>query len=137
MGGSLFAALAFSGTGYLFHLLDKGGYDEEMKRHNLAMEHLTKAREAWYEEEVRQKDALARKRQELLASKANLSTVNKALDLLKKMNVLYDDGTRKRTFHKKPELKDFYHPSDKMKHNQNLTMGITGLGSGMLLGLLI
>ena len=49
MGGSLFAALAFSGTGYLFYLLDKGGYDEEVRRHNLAMEHLFKAREAWYE----------------------------------------------------------------------------------------
>ena len=53
------------------------------------------------------------------------------------MNVLYDDGTTKRTFHKKPELSDFYKPSEKMKHYQNLTMGITGLGSGMLLGLLI
>ena len=84
MGGSLFAALAFSGTGYLFHLLDKGGYDEEMKKHNLAMEHLSKAREKWYEEEVRQQDALARKRQELLASKQDLSSVNKALDMLKK-----------------------------------------------------
>ena len=137
MGGSLFAALAFSGTGYLFHLLDKGGYDEEMKRHNLAMEHLSKAREAGYEEEVRKKDEMARKRQELLASKADLSTVNKALDTLRKMNVLYDDGQRKHTFDRKPELKDFYTLSDKMKHYQNLTMGITGLGGGMLLGLLI
>ena len=32
VGGSLFAAVAFSGAGYLFHLLDKGGYSSEMKR---------------------------------------------------------------------------------------------------------
>ena len=53
IGGSLFAAFAFSGAGWLFHKLDKGGYDKEMKRHNLAMEHLSKGREQWYEEEVR------------------------------------------------------------------------------------
>ena len=108
MGGSLFAAVAFSGAGYLFHLLDKGGYDTEIKRHNLAMEHMSKAREQWYEQEVRRKDETARKRQELLASRADLSTVNKALDALRKMNVVYDDGQTKKTFTQKPELKDFY-----------------------------
>ena len=60
IGGSLFAAVAFPGAGYLFYLLDKGGYSSEMKRHNLAVENLTKAREAWYEEEVRKKDEIAR-----------------------------------------------------------------------------
>ena len=78
-----------------------------MKRHNLAMEHLSKAREQWYEVEVRRKDEIARKRQELLASRADLSTVNRVLDSLRKMNVLYHDGETKRTFHQKPELKDF------------------------------
>ena len=107
IGGSLWAAIAFSGAGWLFHKLDKSGYDTKMKRHNLAMEHLSKAREQWYEEEVRKKDEMARKRQELLASRADLSTVNKALDALRKMNVVYNDGQTKRTFTKKPELKDF------------------------------
>ena len=72
IGGSLFAAVAFLGAGYLFHLLDKGGYSSEMKRHNLAIENLTKARESWYEEEVRKKDEIAKKRQELIASRAPL-----------------------------------------------------------------
>ena len=48
IGGGLFAAVAFSGAGYLFHLLGKGGYSSKMKRHNLAIENLSKAREAWY-----------------------------------------------------------------------------------------
>ena len=34
VGSSLFAALAFSGAGYLFHLLDRDGYSAEIKRHN-------------------------------------------------------------------------------------------------------
>ena len=84
IGGSLFAAFGFSGAGRLFHKLDKSGYDAEMKQHNLAMEHLSKEREQWYKEEVCKKDEIARKRQELLASRADLSTVNKALDMLQK-----------------------------------------------------
>ena len=39
IGGTLFAAIAFSASGWLFHKLDKSGYNTEMKRHNLAMEH--------------------------------------------------------------------------------------------------
>ena len=137
LGGILFAALSFSASGWLFHKLDKSGYDAEMKRHNLAMEHLSKAREKWYEEEVAKKDELARKRAELLQSKADLSTVNRALDALRKMDVVYHDGQKKYTFKKKPKLKDFYTPSDKFKKYQNITMGLTGIGSGLLLGLLI
>ena len=47
MGSSLFAAMAFSGASYLFRLIDKNGYSEEIKRHNKAMEDLTRAREKW------------------------------------------------------------------------------------------
>ena len=66
VGGSLFAAFAFSGAGYLFRLINKNGYSEEIKRHNKAMEDLSRAREQWYEEETRRKDEIAEKRQELI-----------------------------------------------------------------------
>ena len=138
IGGTLFAAIAFSASGWLFHKLDKSGYNEEMKRHNLAMEHLSQAREKWYEEEVAKKDEMARKRAELQQSKADLSTVNKALDLLRNMNVVYQDTENKKyTFQKEPQLKDFYTPSDKFKKYQNVTMGAVGLGTGALLGFLL
>ena len=35
---STFAALSFAGAGYLFEMIDKDGYNEEMKRHDLALE---------------------------------------------------------------------------------------------------
>ena len=79
IGSSLFAALAFSGAGYLFHLLDKDGYSAEIKRHNRAMEDLTLAREKWYEAEVRKKDEMNRKRQELVLAHQDMNVVNKAL----------------------------------------------------------
>ena len=138
IGGTLFAAIAFSASGWLFHKLDKSGYNTEMKRHNLAMEHLSQAREKWYEEEVAKKDEIAKKRAELQRSKADLSTVNKALDLLRNMDVVYHDTENKKyTFKKEPQLKDFYTPSDKFKKYQKITMGAVGLGSGMLLGFLL
>ena len=138
IGGSLFKAVAFSGDGYLFHLLDKGGYSSEVKRHNLAIETFTKAREAWYEEEVRKKDEIGRKRQELLTSRADTSSVDKALDALRKITVIYTKNSRKkRTFTRRPEFRDFYRPSTEMRNYQNLAMGVVGVGSGMILGLLI
>ena len=62
LGRTLFAALSFLASGWLFHKLDKLGYDAEMKRHNRALEALSKACEKWYEEEVAKKDEIARKR---------------------------------------------------------------------------
>ena len=38
--GGLFNAVAFAGAGYVFHKLDKKGYEDAMKRHNLAVEQL-------------------------------------------------------------------------------------------------
>ena len=44
-GGALVNALAFSGTNFIFSQF--GGHGEEMKRHNLAMEQLSKARDEY------------------------------------------------------------------------------------------
>ena len=138
IGGSLFAAFAFSGASYIFRLLDKGGYSAEMHRHNIAMENLSKAREAWYEEEIRKKDEIARKRQELLASLEDMSSVNKALDSLRKISItLHEDNGTKRKFTRRPELSDFYQPSTEMIHYQNFTMGVVRLASGLAIGFLV
>ena len=40
VAGGLFNAIAFAGAGYMFHKLDKSGYEAEMERHNRAMEKL-------------------------------------------------------------------------------------------------
>ena len=89
MAMTTFAGIAFSASGLLFHHLDKGDYEAEIKRHNRALENLSKARELWYQQEVEKKDRMAQKRAELQTAKADLSTVNHALDLLKNMDVVY------------------------------------------------
>ena len=58
VAGRLFDAVAFAGAGYVFHKLDKKGYEDEMKRHNLAMEQLTVAKEKWYEKTVEKKNKI-------------------------------------------------------------------------------
>ena len=45
VAGGLFNAIAFAGAGYVFHKLDKRGYEAEMKRHNKAMEEFNREKE--------------------------------------------------------------------------------------------
>ena len=56
VAGGLFNAVAFAGAGYVFHKLDKKGYEDEMKRHNLAMEQLKAAQDEWYKKNVEKKE---------------------------------------------------------------------------------
>ena len=130
MGSSLFAALAFSGAGYLFHLLDKNGYSKEIKRHNKAMENLTGAREQWYEEETRRKDEIARKRQEFIETHQDMNIVNKALSGLENISISF----KNKKFTRKPELRDFYRPSSEFKHYEKFVVGSVGAVGGALVG---
>ena len=52
VAGRLFNAIAYAGAGYVFHKLDKSGYEKEMKRHNEAMEKLSKEKEKWYKKNM-------------------------------------------------------------------------------------
>ena len=63
VAGGLFNAIAFAGAGYVFHKLDKNGYEKEMKRHTEAMEKLSKEKEKWYEKTVEKKNKIALLRQ--------------------------------------------------------------------------
>ena len=56
VAGGLFNAVAFAGAGYLFHKLDRSGYEKETKRHNEAMEKLCEEKEKWYERTVEKKN---------------------------------------------------------------------------------
>ena len=133
IGGSLFAAFAFSGAGYLFRLIDKNGYSEEIKRHNRAMEDLSRARERWYEEETRRKDEIAEKRQELIETHQDMNMVNKALSGLRNISISF----KNKTFTRKPELHDFYRPSSEFKHYEKFVAGTAGAVGGALGGALV
>ena len=59
VAGGLFNAVAFAGAGYVFHKLDKKGYEDKMKLHNLAVEQLQAAKEKWYEKTVDKENKIA------------------------------------------------------------------------------
>ena len=83
VAGGLFNAIAFAGARYVFHKLDKSGYEAEMERHNRAMEKLNKEKEKWYEQQIEKKNKIALLRQKLLDADKDLDDVNEALHNLR------------------------------------------------------
>ena len=124
VAGGLFNAVAFAGAGYVFHKLDKKGYEDEMKRHNLAMEQLTAAKEKWYEKTVEKKNKVALLRQQLEDANKDLDATNEALH---KLRTAMDEDIVP-----EPTITDYYEPSDEMKMYTNVVVGITGSVAGML-----
>ena len=120
----VFNAFAFAGAGFLFKYLDKNGYEDEMKRHNLAMEKLTAAKEKWYENQVAKKNEIELLRQQLSDANADINKTNKALDNLRKITF------ENRTFTREPHESDFYEPSDEMREYQHVAVGLAGLIGG-------
>ena len=125
VAGGLFNAIAFAGAGYVFHKLDKNGYEKEMKRHNEAMEKLSDEKEKWYERTVEKKNKIALLRQKLLDADKDLDRGNEALHKLRTtMEELNED--------KEPTISDYYKPSDEMKMYMNVVTGAVGSVSGFL-----
>lgn len=122
-------ALAFTGASYTFRQLDKKGSLEELKRHNLATEKLSRAKEKWYERETERKNKIEEKIRELDNSNADINVTNKALDNLaaileQQIAKLKLEGTPE------PDLYDFYKPSEKMRQYEMLTIVAIGLTGG-------
>ncbi len=77
--GGLFKAFVFAGAGYLFQKFNKDGYDEETKRHDLAMEQLEKARQEWNQKDVERLEKAANLRQERSDADTDFGKINKSL----------------------------------------------------------
>ena len=123
--GELFNAIAFAGAGYVFHKLDKNGYEKEMKRHDEAMEKLSEEKEKWYERTVEKKNKKALLRQRLSDVNNDLNETNEALHNLR-------TATEELEEDKEPTLNDHYEPSEEMKMYMNVVTGVIGSVSGFL-----
>ena len=127
VAGGLFNAIAFAGAGYVFHKLDKNGYEKEMKRHNEAMEKLSREKEKWYEKTVEKKNKIALLRQKLLDADKDLDRGNEALHQLR---MVMDEIEKLED--EEPTINDYYEPSDEMKMYMNVVTGVVGSVSGFL-----
>ena len=126
--GGLFNAFAFAGAGYLFSKLNHSGYKDEIKRHNLALEHLSEAKQEWYEEEVSRKNKIEEKRHQLVEANKDINTTNAALSALDHLNRVME----KRSLEQEPTLDDYYKPSEEMEGYKVLVMTAAGLGTGLV-----
>ena len=124
-----FAAVSFAGAGYLFKAFDKSGYEAEVKRHNKALEELAKAKEAFYQNEVKEHDRIQQFKQQLAGANNDIEDRNRALAQLRQAQLIQYNG---QIFDRESQLNDFYHPSDKMKEYQYITIGVVGVGTGYL-----
>ena len=79
-----FAAVSFSSAGYLFKVFDKNGYEAEI-RHNKALEELAKAKEAFYQNEVKECDSIMQLRQQLADANKDFGETNRALEQLRQV----------------------------------------------------
>ena len=93
----------------------------KMKRHNKAIEELTKTKEAWYEREGKRKDRIAELRLEPNDASNDFKETNRALKLLENASMVDTQ----------PTIHNYYEPSDKLKKYQDVTMGAVGLATGV------
>ena len=124
--GGLFNAVAFAGAGFLFSKLNHTGYEKEIKRHNEAIEKLTRDKEKWYEKQIQRKQEMEKLRQQLSDANADINETNKSLRNLKKVENEYQEEE------KEPKLENYYTPSKEMKEYQNIFFLLGGLTSGYL-----
>ena len=87
-----FAAVSFAGAGYFFKAFDKNGYEAEIKRHNKALEDLAKAKEAFYQNEVKQRDRIMQLRQQLADTNKDIGETNRALEQLRQVQSIQYNG---------------------------------------------
>ena len=124
--GGIFNAIAFSAAGFLFSKLNHQGYQDEMKRHNKALELLQKSEEEFYEQQVKRENRMDELRLEIANARTSEQQTDKAFMLLnKELNKLQEEENLPR-YRRSPLLSDFYTPSKEMHEYQTLSAIIVG-----------
>ena len=121
-------ALAFTGSGYLFHRLSADNIDAEIKRHDAAIEALQKAQIEW-----------AHKRQE------RIEFIYKQLRLERKAETKFTElNDAMREYHevfghelpplpREPVSRDFYTPTDEQHYRELGFIALSMIGIGGVL----
>ena len=124
IGGAVVNALAFSGTNFVFSRLTDNGA-KERKRHDLALEKLQRTRDKWNEDRMKQLDFTNKRLREKNEAKAYINNVAKAM--LEYYRVF---AKQIKPLLPKPELSDFYYPSENQKNRELLFVEVgTGIAT--------
>ena len=111
-GGALVNALAFSSTNFLFGQLN--GH-EEAKRHNLAMEQLSRARDEFNRQRQQRLDFINQTLRDQRHAEQTFSDLGMAMEQYYKVT-----GNKLPPLRDPPKLSDFYNPSRQRKDSELL-----------------
>ena len=127
--GGLFNAVAFAGAGFLFSKLNHSGYEKEIKRHNEAIEKLTRDKEIWF-----QKQEIQKLRQQMSDANADINQTNKSFKNLAAINYRVSNlqNEYEEEVKNEPNLENYYKPSKEMKEYQNMFFLLIGVSGGYL-----
>ena len=119
-GGALVNALAFSGTNFIFGQLGDHG-KAEMKRHNLAVERLSKAREEYSKERQQRLDFLNKTISQQRHAERTFGDLNAAMQEYHKVT-----GRQLPPLRDEPKLSDFYNSSRRQK-DAEIALAVGGM----------
>ena len=123
VGGALVNALAFSGSNYLFTILRSSGVDEECKRHDKAVKQLQVSQVSWSQKRTERLDWINEELRQQGHAVKTFRDVDAAMQQYAQIT-----GHNLDPLGPKPQLADFYHPSDGQK-DREITFIILGMAT--------
>ena len=126
VGGALTNALAFTGSSFLFSSL---GSSEERKRHDLAIEKLSRDKDRWNQQRLKRIDYINQKLKEQGHAERTFRDVDEAM---REYNLLTGDFME---MSPEPKLAD-YLDSDQLDSFQKVELAVVGAGMA-LTGILV
>lgn len=91
----IFNAVAFGLAGWAFSHLDRKGYAEEVHRHNIAMENLSREENQWRNQRDQELDRLSKLREERYNALKSEKVTDDNLDFYKKVKEELDNQEEK------------------------------------------
>ena len=117
-------ASAFGGTNFVFSRLTDHG-EEELKRHDLALKKLERARNEWNKDRKKRLDFINKRLHEKNEARAYINNVDEAM--LEYYRVF---GKQINPLPPEPQLSDFHHPSEDQKNGKLLFVAVgTGIAT--------
>ena len=125
-GGALVNALAFSGTNFIFSQF--GGHGEEMKRHNIAIEQLSKARDEYLRQRQQRLDYINKTLRDQHHAEQTFSDLELAMQRYHEVT-----GNQLPPLRDPPKLSDFYNP---LRYQKDAEIALV-IGGMTLAGILV
>ena len=115
LGGAIVNALAFTGSNFLFSSLKGSDLEIERKRHDLALEKLTRDKNEWTKKRTKYLDAINERLRKEAHAKQTFVNVDHALRQYYEVTGLQYGLPDELRQENEPRLSDYYTPSDSQK----------------------